>query len=62
MQKTACENTYDRRHNNFSKSVEKGGFLQNSQGGAMGKFSKMSDFLGKLWKTKKIGTTGHIIA
>ena len=46
----------------FLKVSRRAVFLQNSQGGTMGKFSKMSDFLGKLWKTKKMGTTGHIIA
>ena len=61
-----CKKTHkkhlDRRNNNFSKSVENRGSLQNSQGGTMGKFSKMADFLGKLWKAKKMGNTSRTIA
>ena len=62
MQKNPWKNTYDRRNNYFPKSAENRDFLQNSQGGTTGKFSKMADFLGKLWKAKKMGNTSRKIA
>ena len=46
----------------FCKSVENGDFSQNSKQGTKENFSKMADFLGKLWKAKKIGNTSPIIA
>ena len=36
--------------------------LQNSKEGTKGNLSKLADFLGKLWKAKKIGNTSRIIA
>ena len=46
------------RNDIFSKSVKNRGFSQNSKGGiAKANFSKMADFLGKLWKLRKIGNT-----
>ena len=45
------------RNDIFSKSVKNRGFSQNSKGGTKANFSKMADFLGKLWKLRKIGKT-----
>ena len=42
------------RNDIFSKSVKNRGFSQNSKGGTKANFSKMADFLGKLWKLRKI--------
>ena len=47
---------------NSVKRVENGDFSQNSKEGTKGNLSKMADFLGKLWKAKKIGNTSRIIA
>ena len=47
---------------NSVKALKNGDFSQNSKGGTKGNFSKMADFLGKLWKAKKIGNTSRIIA
>ena len=44
------------------KSVKNRGFSQNSKGGTKANFSKMADFLGKLWKLRKIGNTSRMIA
>ena len=50
------------RNDIFSKSVKNRGFSQNSKGGTKANFSKMADFLGKLWKLRKIGNTSRMIA
>ena len=42
------------RNDIFSKSVKNRGFSQNSKGGTKANFAKMADFLGKLWKLRKI--------
>ena len=50
------------RRDIFFKSVKNRGFSQNSKWGTKGNFSKMADFLGKLWKLTKIRNTSRIIA
>ena len=46
------------RNDIFSKSAKTAVF-QNSD---LANFSKMADFLGKLWKLRKIGNTSRMIA
>ena len=47
---------------NSVKGLKMAFFLQNSKEGTKGNLSKMADFLGKIWKAKKIENTSRIIA
>ena len=47
---------------NSVKALKMAIFSKNSKEGTKGNFSKMADFLGKIWKAKKIGNTSRIIA
>ena len=47
---------------NSVKGLKMAFFFAKQQRGTKGNYSKMADFLGKLWKVEKIGNKSRIIA